>query len=71
MGSLISKDFLSITICLMGLLSLTSCASNFSKPQLAYDKEVLRSPEGDSRGNSNSGHTYNKIKNREYVADRN
>ncbi len=68
MGSLLSKDFLSITICLMGLLSLTSCASNFSKPQLAYDKEVLRSPEGDSRG---SGHSTSKIKNREYVADRN
>jgi hypothetical protein len=68
MGSLLSKDFLSITICLMGLLSLTSCASNFSKPQLAYDKEVLRSPEGDSRGN---GHSNSKIINRKYVADRN
>ena len=64
MGSLISKDFFHLSLCLITLFTLASCASTTSR-SIAYESAVQRSPEGDYKV------TNNKEFNRQFTRDRN
>ena len=64
MGSLLSKEVFYLSLCLIALFSLASCAS--TSRSVAEESTIKRAPEGDSRNSFNS-----KIVNTQYVRDRN
>ena len=64
MGSLLSKEVFYLSLCLISLVSLASCASTTQR-SLAEENEVKRAPPGDSRFSNN------KIFNSQYTRDRN
>lgn len=62
MGSLLSKEVFYLSLCLITLLSLASCAS--TARSVAEESAVKRAPDGDSRFS-------NKEVNRQYVREKN
>lgn len=53
MGSLLSKEVFYLSLCLITLLSLASCASTVDR-SLAEESVVKRAPDNDSRVNNNN-----------------
>lgn len=65
MGSLRRKDLFCLTLCLITLFSLTSCASTADR-SVAEESAVKRAPPADE-----ARFTPNKIVNRQFVQGRN
>ena len=63
MGSLLSKEFFGLSLCLITLFSMASCASSSAR-SIAEVSEVKRSPPGDARFTS-------KIVGQQFTSERN
>lgn len=64
MGSLISKEVFYLSLCLISLVSMASCAST-AKRSLAVENEANRAPPGDSRS------AYFKTQNSHFLKEKN
>ena len=64
MGSLISKEVFYLSLCLISLVSMASCAST-AKRSLAVENEANRAPPGDSRS------TNSTIPNSRFIKEKN